>query len=244
MPIDPPTPETPADGAARIVPTVVLLSFIAGSMDAIAFIALGQVFTSAMSGNTVLLGIAAAQGNLHAALRELVAIGGYVAGVLLASLPLGHSPQGHGKLVLETLFLLAFSGLWFAMGGPAYPWLGYALIGFSSIAMGVQGAIGRMIGIPSLLTVVFTSTWTAIVGSATERMAARHRPVLTRKARRQLLALAAYFGGALLGGFITLHWLWLAPVVPLACICGLAVGLLLRLCCLGAVRPGGDGRAA
>lgn len=221
---------------ARGVPTVTLLSFVAGSMDAIAFIALGEVFTSAMSGNTVLLGIAAAQGNPGSALRVLAAIGGYVVGVAIASWPVRRGERGYGKFALEALFLVAFAVLWFATGGPVGPGLGYVLLGLSSIAMGIQGAIGRMIGISGLLTVVFTSTYTAIVGSIVERFAGHRRPPLSQHARWQLMALAAYFGGALLSGFVTTHWMWIAPAVPLTAVAALATGLCLRTFDLGPAR--------
>ncbi len=42
----------PGEGIA-----LALLSFVAGSMDAIAFLTLGDVFTSVMTGNTILLGL-------------------------------------------------------------------------------------------------------------------------------------------------------------------------------------------
>jgi hypothetical protein len=48
-----------------------LLGFASGSMDALAFFNLGQVFPSAMTGNTALLGLALGQGDVIAALRPL-----------------------------------------------------------------------------------------------------------------------------------------------------------------------------
>jgi uncharacterized membrane protein YoaK (UPF0700 family) len=46
-----------------------LLGFASGSMDALAFFDLGEVFPSAMTGNTALLGLALGQGNVIAASR-------------------------------------------------------------------------------------------------------------------------------------------------------------------------------
>lgn len=109
MPVDPPMHSAPGTATGRIVPTVALLSFVAGSMDAIASSKWGEVFTSAMSGNTVLLGIAAAQGNFTGAMRVLAAILGYVVGVALASLPFGRSTPGGSKLAI-VLFIVAFAG--------------------------------------------------------------------------------------------------------------------------------------
>lgn len=236
MPVDPPIPYAPETATGRIVPTVALLSFVAGSMDVIAFLGLGEVFTSAMSGNTVLLGIGIAQGNFAGALRALTSVAGYVVGVAIASLRFGRSTRGGWKLAIEVLFIVAFAGLWFGMGGPVRPWLGFVLIGLSSIAMGVQGAIGRMIGVSGLMTVVFTSTYTAVVSSVIERAWVRQWPVLTRQTRQRLIALAVYLAGALIGGAVATHALSIAPVVPLVGIFMLVLGLALRTCELGSAR--------
>src|SRR4051812_41106296 len=86
-----------------------LLSFAAGSMDAIAFLALGDVFTSAMSGNTILFGLALGQGRLSAASHSLAAFAGYVIGVAGAALPLRTATRGIERTIaLEALFLAAF----------------------------------------------------------------------------------------------------------------------------------------
>ena len=50
-----------------------LLGFASGSMDALAFFNLGEVFPSAMTGNTALLGLALGQGHVIAASRPFVA---------------------------------------------------------------------------------------------------------------------------------------------------------------------------
>src|SRR5215211_435816 len=90
-----------------------LLSFTAGSMDAIAFLALGDVFTSAMTGNTVLLGLAIGQGQVSAALHSLAAFLGYALGVALAVLPLRRPARGIEHTVfLEALVLAGFAGVW------------------------------------------------------------------------------------------------------------------------------------
>jgi uncharacterized membrane protein YoaK (UPF0700 family) len=86
-----------------------LLSFTAGSMDAIAFLALGDVFTSAMTGNTVLLGLAIGQGQVSAAMHSLTAFLGYAFGVALAVLPLRRPACGiEQTVVLEALVLAGF----------------------------------------------------------------------------------------------------------------------------------------
>jgi uncharacterized membrane protein YoaK (UPF0700 family) len=148
-----------------------LLSFVAGSMDAIAFLTLGDVFTSAMSGNSILLGLALGQGRMSAASRSIAAFIGYVLGVAGAALPLRTPTRGIRRtLVLETLFLAAFAGLWTVSAGSVHPTAIYGLIIPSAIAMGLQGAVGRSIRITGIPTIVITSTLTAIVVALAERV--------------------------------------------------------------------------
>ena len=193
-----------------------LLSFTAGSMDAIAFLTLGDVFTSAMSGNTILLGLALGEGRMSAAWHSLAAFVGYVAGVAGAALPLRTPTRGIERtLVLETLFLAAFAGLWTACGGP--------------VRSSLQGAVGRAIRIPGIPTIVITSTLTAIVGTVAERMLARDRPVLTAPTRQQIGTFLVYLGSAVVTGFAASHWLAGLPFVPMAAVFTLTLGLRLRM---------------
>lgn len=60
---------------------VVLLAATSGYIDAVNYLHLGHVFTSNMTGNTVLLGIALGQAQWLAALRSGVALVGYLCGV-------------------------------------------------------------------------------------------------------------------------------------------------------------------
>ena len=209
---------------------MILLSFAAGSTDGIAFLALSGVFTSAMSGNTILLGLAIGQGHFAAALHSLIAILGYVAGVSLASLSLAKLGRGSGwTLSLEALFLAAFAAIWFFFGASDRAPILYGLIVLSAIAMGLQGAIGRSLGVPGVMTVIFTSTYTAIVGDFIARALSREKPLLTGLAARQISALAAYLGGAAVAGAMTIHWLQAAPFLPLTAVLMLLAGLRLRL---------------
>jgi uncharacterized membrane protein YoaK (UPF0700 family) len=59
----------------------VALTFTSGAMDVASFTRLGTVFTSVMTGNIVLWGLAAARGSLTLASHTAVAIVGYIVGV-------------------------------------------------------------------------------------------------------------------------------------------------------------------
>ena len=210
--------------------SLALLASTAGSMDAIAFLTLGNVFTSAMSGNTVLFGLALGQGRMSAASYALAAFVGYVVGVAGAALPLRTPERGIERtLFVKTLLLAAFALLWTALGGPASPIEIYALIVLSAVAMGLQGAVGRVVGIPGVPTIVITSTLTAIVGTIAERAISRDRPALAHSTRHQLTTFASYLASAIVAGFAVSHWPGIAPFIPLAVAVTLTSGLMLRL---------------
>lgn len=206
-----------------------LLSFAAGSMDAIAFLTLGDVFTSAMTGNTILLGIALGQGRMSAASHSIVAFIGYASGVAVAALPLKTPRRGVERtLVLEILFLAAFAGLWTACGGPARLTAVYGLIILSAVAMGLQGAVGRAIHIPGIPTTVITSTLTAIIGTLAERLLGGDKAVLTALTQQQIGTLLVYLASAVVTGSAVSRWLPVLPFVPLAAVLTLVLGLKFR----------------
>jgi uncharacterized membrane protein YoaK (UPF0700 family) len=59
----------------------IALTFTSGAMDVASFTRLGSVFTSVMTGNIVLWGLAVARGSLALASHTAVAVAGYIAGV-------------------------------------------------------------------------------------------------------------------------------------------------------------------
>ncbi|MDR3095803.1 MAG: DUF1275 domain-containing protein [Paraburkholderia sp.] len=221
---------TGTDSHSHATLGLALLSFAAGSMDAIAFFALGGVFTSAMSGNTIVLGIGIGQGHFNTALHSFTAILGYVAGVGISSLSFAKFGRGSGwTLGVEVLFLAAFVALWIFAGTPASSLAMYSLISISAIAMGLQGGIARAIGVSGIMTVIFTSTYTVLASNFVERALAGDRPLLTVMAVRRLAALAAYLGGAVIAAIIVEHWRSFLPFPPFIAILVVFVGLKLRL---------------
>src|ERR1700732_441569 len=96
-----------------------LLGFASGSMDTLAFFNLGEVFPSAMTGNTALLGLSLGQGHVIAASRPFIAFVGFLTGAAAASasvdLWLDKLPAPRAVcwlLALEACFLAAFALAW------------------------------------------------------------------------------------------------------------------------------------
>jgi uncharacterized membrane protein YoaK (UPF0700 family) len=196
-----------------------LLGFASGSMDALAFLTLGQVFPSAMTGNTALFGLALGQGNLVAASRPFAAFVAFLAGAAAAAaivrLRLDKLPVPRavcGLLALEACLLAVFALADQPMVRPMTGVGVYCLIILASSGMGIQSVAARLVGRPGIATVVFTSTLTAIVTAVTEALLRPGR-ALAFATRRQIGMFLIYAAGAATSGLLTLHGAWIA-VLP------------------------------
>jgi len=148
---------------------VVLLTLTTGAVDATSFLALGNVFSSVITGNMVLLGVAAGTGRPELAVHSGVALAGYVAGVMMGA-PLA-ARQHHGTgtwppsvtvaLAVELVILVAFSIGWELAGTHPSGGGQFALVAVLAAAMGLQSAAVRRLG--QMSTTYLTSTLTALV---------------------------------------------------------------------------------
>lgn len=209
-----------------------LLGFASGSMDALAFFSLGEAFPSAMTGNTALLSLALGQGRAMAALSPLVAFAGFLLGAALASAGVGlqlaklSPPRATAWLLGFELCLLAGFALAYQLADRPIvgAWI-YGLLFAAAAAMGFQSVAARLMNRPGVTTVVFTSTLTSIVSSATQAiLAPPHR--LPFAAKRQIGMFLIYGCGAAVCGLLSGR----GPAVafmPLAAVVA-ALGLHLR----------------
>jgi uncharacterized membrane protein YoaK (UPF0700 family) len=148
---------------------LVLLTLTTGAVDVTSFLALGNVFSSVVTGDMVLLGAAAGTGRPELAVHSGVALAGYLAGVV-AGAPLAarrhHAtgtwpPSVTVTLAVELVILAAFSAGWELAG--AHPSGGgqLALLAVLAAAMGLQAAAVRRLG--QMSTTYLTSTFTAVI---------------------------------------------------------------------------------
>jgi uncharacterized membrane protein YoaK (UPF0700 family) len=202
------------------------LSLAAGCTDVLAFLRLGDLFTSAMTGNVALLAIAIGRGQLLTASRSVTALLGFALGVVLAA-ALNASgralPDVRGGvrrlLLLELIFLLGGAALWSAraelVGGTTL----YAVIVLSAVSMGIQAVAARSINSSGISTVVFTTALIHIAMSATRALAPPAAPVASLGSTRSHLGtLAAYGCGAALAGFLVSRHLFATIWVPTAAV--------------------------
>lgn len=204
-----------------------LLAFAAGSTDVLSFLALGGTFTSAMTGNTAVLGMTAGQGRLVVAERALTALIGFALGVVAGTLCRGAAP-GRGALVrilgFEALCLASFTALWAWHPAPESGWVLFGLILLSAGGMGAQSVAARHINLPGLPTVVFTTTLTTMVMAVVE--AVQHRQPLSGDVLRQAVVFSAYLIATLCAGALAAHSLGALVLLPL---CAVLVALTAEL---------------
>lgn len=206
---------------------LVVLTLTTGAVDAVTFVRLGQVFSSVITGNLALLGIAAGRQEAALAQNAGLALAGYAAGVMLGGLIAGtpepDQPTWPARvsyaLAAETGLLAAFSGEWLATGGHPGGGSRLALLLLAAAAMGLQSATVRRLG--QISTTYLTSTLTALfTGLALRRM--------PEGAGRSTAILVTAVGGAALGTLAALKapdWVPAAVLIPIALV---LVGALSR----------------
>jgi uncharacterized membrane protein YoaK (UPF0700 family) len=197
---------------------LVLLTLTTGAVDASCFLHLGNVFSSVITGNLVLLGVAAATQSASLAIHSGVALAGYSAGVLIGA-PIATRRARGGEtwplsvsvtLVAEFCVLAAFSVGWELTGGRPGSTAQVLLIAALAVAMGIQSAAVRQLG--GMSTTYLTGTLTAVV---TELVTRDRGPGFARSVG----VLAAIVSGAVVGGLVAEHapaWLPAAIMTPLA----------------------------
>lgn len=219
---------------------LILLSFASGCMDILSYRQLGEVFTSAMTGNAALLGLEIGRGNWSATFRNLAALAGFVLGLAAGAALLRRARTASGwswaiisTLALEEALLVGFIVLWHHGAGPSSDRLLYGLIALSATAMGIQSTIAHRIGVPGITTTYFTGTLTSIAMGLIG-----HRPTPQAPARPEMrwpmLAFLVYVVGAALAGALDSYSpaplaTLAVPVVPLLPAVAVAVVLLVAL---------------
>src|SRR5918996_1445362 len=127
----------PLPSAARDA-LLALLAGAAGCIDALTYLRLGNVFTANMTGNTVLLGIAAGQQAAARVLHSVLALAGFVLGVLAGAALCGRRERSEASrwpprvtltLAVELIALLAMA-------------VGWALAGEDPAGGGADGGVG------------------------------------------------------------------------------------------------------
>ena len=207
----------------RALPTVVrngaamFLAAASGATDAIGYLALGNVFTSAMTGNLALLGIALAHRDGERIGRVLVSLICYMAGAAIGA-RIARTPEPGDPvwpsaitraLAIEAVFFAAYAGVWWVVGAGSDIYVKAVLLGLGAIALGIQSSAMQRFGNGLGLNTTFVSgALIKLVGQLATGQGYRH-------IRHHLLVLVGLVCGCFLGALLVLHAPAFAPAVPL-----------------------------
>jgi len=201
----------PSGGALPLL----LLSVASGAMDAIAFLGLGGVLTSAMTGNTALLGIAVGRGDVAGAVGSLIALAAFICGIAAAELISGRPRRLYA---LEIALALAFAAIW------QWAFRTHVLIALSALAMGVQGVAARRTIRFGITTIVFTTPLLRIVRTAVRHLTGDAVGTAeAKRARLEGVALVSYAASVAACAFALasdMQWIaWLPALAACAAVC-------------------------
>jgi len=195
---------------------VLLLALVSGATDATGFLALGGAFTSVMTGNLVLVGVAVGSADASLVGLVLAAVAGYVAGAALGTRVAGTPQDGDDTwppavsraLAVELALFVAFAVAWWLLGSdPSTAW-GAPLLALTAAALGIQSSAILRFGVSGLSTTYLTGTLTTVVVRLVSR-----QPLQT--VRHSAALLAALVGGAVAGAALVTTRPAAAPVVQL-----------------------------
>jgi uncharacterized membrane protein YoaK (UPF0700 family) len=156
----------------------IALTFASGAADVASFTRLGNVFTSVMTGNIVLWGLAAARGSLTLVDHTAVSILGYIVGVIGGTwiAHLAKDPDADPEAVVlpahiiwvlraELTLLAGFTVGWEVSGGAPAGWAQFSLLATLAAAMGMQSSAVKDMGLTEVSTTYLTGTLTGLVSS-------------------------------------------------------------------------------
>jgi uncharacterized membrane protein YoaK (UPF0700 family) len=183
---------------------LLVLTTVTGLVDALSYLKLGHVFVANMTGNVVFLGFAVADAQDFSIPASLAAIAAFLAGAAAGGRLTASAGRHRGRLLaiatsLQTVLVGMALALVMVVRDQDGAGVSYALIVLLALAMGIQNAIARRLGVPDLTTTVLTLTLTGL--AADSRMAGGSHPYPGRR----LAATATMFLGAAVGAVLVLR---------------------------------------
>ncbi|WP_448627519.1 DUF1275 family protein [Geodermatophilus sp. URMC 64] len=167
-----PAPAVRVPGPVRLRQTlVVTLAVVSGATDAIGLLALGGAFTSVMTGNMVLLGVAASSADGTLAAASGLAILAFCAGAALGARVAGSPGPGDRVwprpvtvgLAVELVFFAAYAVGWWLTGGEPGPGVAVVLLLCTALGLGIQSSTVQRFGVSGMSTTYLTGTLTTVV---------------------------------------------------------------------------------
>jgi uncharacterized membrane protein YoaK (UPF0700 family) len=194
---------------------LIALTVSSGAVDAISYFGLGKIFSAFMTGNLVFLGFGIANTGGPALLPVILALAAFSVGAYLGTRITLSSQESSlwprrvsVALGLTAIAEAGFLAVWMATAGQPSAGIANVLLVLFALAMGLQTAAVRSLGVQGVFTTAATFTLVAFAGDF-----AGSRP----KAEVPRLAgvLVGLIAGAVAGGLLFAHALSYAPILPL-----------------------------
>jgi len=209
-----------------------VLSFVAGYIDVVGFIALFGLFTAHVTGNFIMIGVELT-GNSEGLATKLLALPTFVGAVattrlLESRLARSQRPAVAVLLAIECLFLLLFAvtGLLVQTGAGLTAGSAFSVLAgmLAVIAMGIQNALSRTALADLGPTTIMTGNTTQVVVDLVDLSSAEpeQASAIHGRLRKMVPAVAGFAMGAVLGSLAYAalsFWCVLLPVLLLATLC-------------------------
>ncbi len=196
------------------------LTFSTGIVDAVGYLGLDKVFAGNMTGNVVVLGMAAAGADGLPLSGPVIALGGFLCGALAGGRVVHPVEGGQWSRRIGALFALAglvlaaLAAALFVVGpSPATTPL-LVIVALLSVAMGLQAATARHLAVKDITTIVVTSLITGLAADVAVGGGQQPWP-------RRVLALVLLSMGASVGA-LSLRW---HPGLGLAVAAAVTIGV-------------------
>ncbi len=215
-----PAKPTPERRVGDSLPSASLLAFTGGSLDAFLYLEHGKVFAGAMTGNTVLAGIALLSHDHTDAIRHILPIVAFLIGVWIAKLLDDH--LYHGVIIgltAEILGLLIASFL-----PPGFPENLY--VSFIALLVAYQITTFRSVDRYSYNSTFITGNLRTLIDGLYVALDPARRPDAMRQSRDLGIVVTCFIFGAVAGAILAPrghnHTLWLSAATLLI-VLGLAI---------------------
>jgi uncharacterized membrane protein YoaK (UPF0700 family) len=201
----------------------VSLSFLAGYVDTLGFVALFGLFTAHVTGNFILIGAALADASQMSILLKFLAFPAFIIGVAGARLFIAaiQKRQGPALTLAFTLQLVLLAGFMvFGMlaspvTAPDAPYaMAAGLLG--TAAMGVHNAVGRILLSQLAPTALMTGNVTQVVIDAVDALRGAADSGTAERCMKFLWPVLAFGAGAIIAAFGYHEFGFIALLVPIA----------------------------
>jgi uncharacterized membrane protein YoaK (UPF0700 family) len=223
----------PPVGRRCTVTALLMLTVVAGIVDAVSYLGIGHVFIALTTGNIIFLGLSLDPQAHVAPLASAEAICAFLAGVLIGGRAAAHlchrTRLWLGVTLVAEACIIGCVAVLTALGVvPLHGTPSFAAIAMLGVALGLQTATIRHFGVRDLLTTVLTMAMTGVI--ADSPIAGGRNP----RVHRRLGSIVCMMAGAAVGAVL----IRFSAAIPL----GIAAALTAAAAAVFVTCPAGNGQ--